>query len=50
MKCIFTPEVFDHMRVIHKAGIDLIKLMIASNRFAKKDIYDLDYITKKCRL
>ncbi len=50
MKCLFTPDVFDGIRVIHKIDIGLFKLMSASNRFAKKDIYDLDYITDEMPL
>lgn len=50
MKCLFTPEVCDDIRVIHKTDIGLFKLMSASNRFAKKDIYDLDYITDEMPL
>jgi predicted nucleotidyltransferase component of viral defense system len=50
MKCLFTPELFEEIRVIHKTDIGLFKLMSASNRFAKKDIYDLDYITDEIHL
>lgn len=50
MKCLFAPEVFDTIRVIHKNDIGLFKLMSASNRFAKKDIYDLDHITDEIPL
>lgn len=50
MKCLFIPEFFDNIRVIHKTDIGLFKLMSASNRFAKKDIYDLDYITDEIPL
>lgn len=50
MKCLFTHDVFDGIRVIHKTDIGLFKLMSASNRFAKKDIYDLDYITDEIPL
>ena len=50
MKCLFTPELFDGIRVIHKTDIGLFKLMSASNRLAKKDIYDLDYITDEMPL
>ncbi len=50
MKCLFAPEVFEDIRVIHKTDIGLFKLMSASNRFAKKDIYDLDYITDELQL
>ena len=49
-KCLFATEVFDSIRVIHKIDIGLFKLMSASNRFAKKDIYDLDYITDEIPL
>lgn len=50
MKCLFAPVVFEDIRVIHKIDIGLFKLMSASNRFAKKDIYDLDYITDEVHL
>lgn len=50
MKCLFTTEIFEGIRVIHKKDIGLFKLMSASNRFAKKDIYDLDYITDEIPL
>lgn len=50
MKCLFAPDVFEDIRVIHKIDIGLFKLMSASNRFAKKDIYDLDYITDEVHL
>jgi predicted nucleotidyltransferase component of viral defense system len=50
MKCLFNPEVFEDIRVIHKTDIGLFKLMSASNRFAKKDIYDLDHITDEMSL
>ncbi|WP_185964791.1 nucleotidyl transferase AbiEii/AbiGii toxin family protein [Flavobacterium franklandianum] len=50
MKCLLAPELFEEIRVIHKTDIGLFKLMSASNRFAKKDIYDLDYITDEIDL
>jgi predicted nucleotidyltransferase len=50
MKCLFPPEIFEDIRIIHKTDIGLFKLMSASNRFAKKDIYDLDYITEEIPL
>ena len=50
MKCLFAPELFKEIRLIHKIDIGLFKLMSASNRFAKKDIYDLDYITDEIHL
>ncbi len=50
MQCLFTPEIFEDIRVIHKTDIGLFKLMSASNRFANKDIYDLDHITDEMPL
>jgi predicted nucleotidyltransferase component of viral defense system len=50
LKCLFASDVFEDIRVIHKTDIGLFKLMSASNRFAKKDIYDLDYITDEMNL
>jgi len=50
MKCLFAPDLFEDIRVIHKTDLGLFKLMSASNRFAKKDIYDLDFITDEIHL
>jgi hypothetical protein len=50
MSCLFAPDLFEDIRVIHKTDLGLFKLMSASNRFAKKDIYDLDYITDEIHL
>ena len=50
MKCLFEPEIIDDFRLIHKNDIGLFKLMSATNRFAKKDIYDLDFITDEIPL
>lgn len=50
MSCLFASDVFEDIRVIDKIDIGLFKLMSASNRFAKKDIYDLDYITDEIHL
>jgi len=50
MKCLFNPDFNNDIRLIHKIDIGLFKLMSASNRFAKKDIYDLDYITDEMSL
>lgn len=41
----FEIEIEDNIRLLSKKDVGLLKLMSASNRFAKKDIYDLDYIT-----
>jgi len=50
MRCLFAPDLFEDIRVLHKIDIGLFKLMSASNRFAKKDVYDLDYITDEIHL
>ena len=50
MKCLFKPEIVNEIKVIHKNDIGLFKLMSATNRFAKKDIYDLDFITDEISL
>lgn len=50
MKCLYKPEIVDGIRMIHKNDIGLFKLMSATNRFAKKDIYDLDFITAQIPL
>lgn len=42
---LFAPEMFNEIKLLSKKDIGLLKLMSASNRLAKKDIYDLDYIT-----
>lgn len=42
---LFDIEIEDNIRLLSKKDVGLLKLMSASNRFAKKDIYDLDYIT-----
>ncbi len=50
MKCLFETEIVEEIRLIHKNDIGLFKLMSATNRFAKKDIYDLDFITDEISL
>ena len=42
---LFDYEVHNDIKLLSKKDIGLLKLMSASNRFAVKDIYDLDYIT-----
>lgn len=42
---IFDIEIEDNIRLLSKRDVGLLKFMSASNRFAKKDIYDLDHIT-----
>lgn len=50
MKCLFDTEFIDEFRLVHKNDIGLFKLMSATNRFAKKDIYDLDFVTDEIPL
>lgn len=50
MKCLFPHEELNGIRLINKTDIGLFKLMSASNRLAKKDIYDLDFITDEIPL
>lgn len=42
---LFEIETEDNIRLLSKRDVGLLKLMSAANRFAKKDIYDLDHIT-----
>lgn len=39
------PEIYNGIRILSVKDIGLFKLRSAANRKAKKDIYDLDYIT-----
>ena len=50
MKCLFEPEKMEEIRLVHKNDIGLFKMMSTTNRFAKKDIYDLDFITEEISL
>lgn len=50
MKTMYDIEIIDDMRFISKKDIGLFKLVSASNRSAKKDIYDLDYITEEINI
>lgn len=50
MKCLFEPEIIEGFRLVHKNDLGLFKLMSATNRFARKDIYDLDFITDEIPL
>lgn len=45
MKTMYDIEILDGIRFVSKKDIGLFKLVSASSRAAKKDIYDLDYIT-----
>ena len=47
MKTMYNIEIVDDIRFISKKDIGLFKLVSASSRFAKKDIYDLDYVTEE---
>ena len=50
MKTLYDVEVIDDMRLVAKKDIGLFKLVSASSRAGKKDIYDLDYITEEIPL
>lgn len=50
MKMLHDIELVDDIKLISKKDIGLFKLVSASNRAAKKDIYDLDYITDEISL
>ncbi len=47
MKTMYDIETVDDIRFISKKDIGLFKLVSASSRSAKKDIYDLDYVTEE---
>ncbi|PXY46503.1 nucleotidyl transferase AbiEii/AbiGii toxin family protein [Flavobacterium hydrophilum] len=47
MKNIYPIEIKDNIRLLSKTDIGLFKLVSASNRATKKDIYDLDFITNE---
>ncbi|WP_165366208.1 nucleotidyl transferase AbiEii/AbiGii toxin family protein [Brumimicrobium glaciale] len=50
MKRLHEIEVKDKIRLVSKKDIGLFKLISAANRAAKKDVYDLDYITEEIPL
>jgi hypothetical protein len=50
MKVLEEIERIDDIQMISKLDIGLFKLVSASNRFARKDIYDLHYITDEIEL
>jgi len=50
MKNLYDIEVKDTIKLLSKKDIGLFKLVSASNRIAKKDIYDLDFITDEIPL
>lgn len=50
MKITQEIETIEDIRMISKIDIGLFKLVSASNRLAKKDIYDLDHITNEIHL
>lgn len=50
MKTVHGIELEDDIKLISKKDIGLFKLVSAANRAAKKDIYDLDYITDEVPL
>ena len=50
MKNVDDIKVKDSLNLLSKKDIGLLKLISASNRIAKKDIYDLDFITDEIPL
>jgi hypothetical protein len=50
MFCTTGVEIHNDIRVVSKMDIGLFKMMSASNRMAKKDIYDLAFITDEISL
>ena len=50
MKATQPIETLDGIHLYSLADIGIFKLMSVSNRFAKKDVYDLDYITENIPL
>ena len=50
MKIISEIECFEGIKLVSKLDVGLFKLISASNRFAKKDIYDLEYICNDIQL
>lgn len=47
MKTCYEIEIIDDIKLIAKKDIGLFKLVSASSRAGKKDVYDLDYITNE---
>ena len=50
MTMLDEPDIDDSIRLATERDIGLMKLMTACNRAARKDIYDLDYITDRIPL
>ncbi len=50
MKCLYAFDIFESFRLVHLIDIGLFKLLSATKRFSKKDIYDLDFITDEINL
>jgi predicted nucleotidyltransferase component of viral defense system len=50
MAILYPVEFYNKIRILSVRDIGLFKLMSASNRKAKKDIYDLDFITDEITL
>lgn len=47
MKMMDALEIIDNVRLVTTKDLGLFKLVSGSTRAAKKDIYDLDFITEK---
>ncbi len=50
MKFLYPVEIENNIRLVSFKDIGLFKLVSAASRSAKKDIYDLDYITDQIKL
>jgi hypothetical protein len=50
MKIISEIEYFEGIQLVSKLDVGLFKLISASNRYSKKDIYDLEYICNDIQL
>lgn len=50
MKMMDAVEIVDEIRLVTTKDIGLFKLISGSSRAAKKDIYDLDFITEKINI
>ena len=50
VQTLYEPQVMEGVRLLSVSDIGVLKLHSASSRMAKKDIYDLDYITDELSL
>ncbi len=50
IKILFEPEYIYGIRLLAKEDVGMLKLMSLTSRMAKKDVYDLDYLTDEIPL